>query len=78
MMWSRKAKTRRTDFRRPRTEAKPRGWRTFHAQYGIVPVLIGLGVYAAAALIILSGGQTMPWQYGQHVPSDIRARVAFT
>jgi len=41
-------------------------------------VLIGLGVYAAAALIILSGGQMMPWQYGQHVPSDIRARVAFT
>jgi putative nucleotidyltransferase with HDIG domain len=78
MIWPRKAKTRRTEIRRQRTEAKPSAWRTFQAQYGIVPILIGLGLYVAATLIILSGGQTMPWQYGQYVPGDVRARVAFT
>ncbi len=43
-----------------------------------MPLVIGLGLYVAATLVILSGGQTMPWQFEQSVPGDVRARVKFT
>lgn len=59
-------------------ESQTSPWRTFRERYGASPVLIGIGLFVAATLVILSGGQTMPWQFEQTVPGDIRARVKFT
>ncbi len=78
MIWGRKNRKRRDEIRRQRAESRPSAWRTFRDEYGASPLLIGLGLYVATTAVILSGGQTMPWQVGQYVPGDVRARVAFS
>ncbi len=41
-------------------------------------LLIWVGFYAVTAVILLSGGENLPWSLGQKAEQDISARVEFT
>lgn len=68
---------RRREARRQRASSEPSFWRRFRDRYGPLPVLITLGLWAAATAVILWGGERLPYRLDQQVPQDVRARVSF-
>ena len=52
-------------------------WEKVFARIHALSLLIWMGFYGLALLILLSGSESMPWSLNQRVEGDVTARVAF-
>src|SRR5437762_10106047 len=72
-----RSESRRLEVRRQRDELREPLWQRMTRWISPTALLIWLGFYFGALLILLWGDDSMPWRLGERIDQKITARVPF-